>query len=178
MAGCAQTLSGLQLGCLNSTGGVKNIWICSYADFGTYVINSEDTMITSLTMTGQKKFYKYDVVAQTASMNATKTMDPINGVAYVATELTISFKKMGAENRKELSELTKAPVVCIVEDNNKMKWVCGIDGAMTATAGTGNTGTAMTDANEFSVTLTDNSPEYAYPLDEAFDMSAIVDRMK
>ncbi len=62
----------------------------------------------------------------------------------------------------------------IVKDANGKLWYLGYNEPVTATAGTGQTGTAATDGNNYQITLTDQSDTYPYEVDEKA-LAAVID---
>ena len=57
--------------------------------------------------------------------------------------------------------------MAVVEDANGEMWFLGANGPLTATAGTGETGTAKSDRNAYTLTLTDESLGFPMSLDES-----------
>ena len=62
----------------------------------------------------------------------------------------------------------------IVKDNNGKFWYLGYDEPVMASAGDGQTGTAASDANRYSITLQDQSLAFPYEV-EASVIDTIVD---
>ena len=81
---------------------------------------------------------------------------------YVATELVLQFSKMETRKRIEMAALAVGELVFIVKDANGKFWYLGMDEAVTASAGNGQTGQAIGDGNFYSITLTDNANSWPY----------------
>ena len=60
--------------------------------------------------------------------------------------------------------LAQGEAMAIVKDANNRYWFLGHDNPVTVSAGTGETGTAKSDPNHYTVTLTDESTEYPYEI--------------
>lgn len=167
--GCAVTLSNILLGCLESMGGIKEIYLASYSDVKA---TASQGVIdeAGLVLTTGKKFYVVEIQKQTGSMTSTRTIDATAGVNYVTTDLALQIKKMSKENRIPVEEICRGDMVAVVLDSNNQAWYLGYDNPVTASANTGETGTNYGDSNQYTITLQDMSKSLPYPLtDEAFE---------
>lgn len=145
---CSQTITGYTYdSCFASKGGVKAIYVAQYSD-SAYTI-SDDT-VTSIS---GATWYKYEVRKETSSMESTATID-VNG-NFVTTNATLVFSKMNAAARIEANALLKGDFLVIVRDANDVYHALGVDEPVTASDGSATTGTARTDANNYTVVLTD-----------------------
>ncbi len=170
---CSQTLAGIPADCATSRGGILEAWIGNAADIATKELT--DDIITGITLTeGGAKLKHYSFKKGTGSMTSTLTNDPTNGVRFVTTELALTFARMETAKRIEMDALAAADLVVIVKDANGKLWYLGYNEPVTATAGTGQTGTAVTDGNNYQITLTDQSDTYPYEVDEKA-LAAVID---
>ena len=101
-------------------------------------------------------------------MTKTANIDAANGINYITTELVINFSRMETTKRIEMQALLLDEVMVIVKDSNGVYWFLGYDEPVTATAGGGQTGQAKTDANQYTITLTDESHELPYEVSKSF----------
>lgn len=154
---CSLALSGLAHDCDSNMGGVKAIWIAPYTVDAATV--SED-IITEISNSNEYKYYGFRKGA--ASLTKTANIDSTNGIAYVSSELLINFSKMDTTKRIEMNALLLSDVSVIVKDNNGKYWFLGYSEPVTASAGGGQTGQAKTDANQYSITLTDECAVFPY----------------
>ena len=166
MAYCNQTLAGISLDCTNSLGGIKTVYIANYGDVTEIEIDEASGQITGVTMSAETKFKPYQFRKQTGSMTSTLNVDETAGINYVSTELSLVFTKMETAKRLEMTALAKAQLAVIVKDSNNKYWYLGKDDYVSSTAGSGNTGTAKGDSNNYSLTLTDESDTYPYEITE------------
>lgn len=173
MAYCNQTLAGISLDCTNSLGGIKTVYIANYGDVTSIDIDDASGMITGITMTDTVKFKPYQFRKQTGSMTSTLNVDETAGINYVSTELALVFTKMETAKRLEMTALAKAQLAVIVKDSNNKYWYLGKDDYVSSTAGSGNTGTAKGDSNNYSLTLTDESDTYPYEITEAAVLAVV-----
>ena len=154
---CSQTLAGLARDCSPSMGGIKRVLLANRTDVASITISSNK--VTAITMESSKKFYEYNFKPGTSSMASNYQVNVENGVAYVQTDLQMIFNRMQTTARVEVMAMAAADLYAIVEDNNGLYWMLGMDEPLILSAGDGLTGTARTDRNGYSVTLQDNSKE-------------------
>ena len=69
------------------------------------------------------------------------------------------------QKRIEMTALSVNELAVIVNDANGTYWYLGKDNAVTASNGTGQTGTARTDGNMYTIELSDESATYPYEVD-------------
>ena len=169
---CPITLKGIQTDCAG-TGGVKEIYIIDRIDVSTLVVDPSTSVITGITPVSGKKFYTYQLRKQIANMESTINADDQAGTVWVQTDLNASFQKMNAAKRLELQALSLGSVAVIVKDGNNKYWYLGYENPVTLTAGTGSTGTAYGDANQYAMTLTDMGSSLPYEVDPLI-ISAII----
>ena len=156
---CLQTLNGIALECNGSLGGVKEVLIANHADVGDITIN--DGQITAIDAQG--KFHMYQFRRNTANATSTLAVDATNG-STVSTDLVMSFLRQDTVKRTELSALANGELAVIYRDANDKYWYLGFNFPVMASAGTGETGTAFTDGNRYSITLQDNSLDWPYEI--------------
>lgn len=171
MSCASYTLNGLARDCSQSMGGITEVYIANYEDVLPVAV-SENTdgskgKITSVELAEGKSFYKYVLRKGAGSFTSNATIDNANGVNYVTTDLTFNMLRMDTAKRIEMTALSVNELAVIVKDANGTYWYLGKDNAVTASAGTGATGTARTDGNMYTITLQDESATYPYEVDAA-----------
>ena len=159
MSICNVNIAGLCKDCDSSRGGIVEVYAANYGDLTPTV--SAGT-ITAISVASGASVYKYEFRKGTGSMTSTLTVDAANGVNYVATELSLQFSKMETRKRIEMAALAVGELVFIVRDSNGKFWYLGMDEAVTASAGSGQTGQAIGDGNFYAITLTDNANTWPY----------------
>lgn len=167
---CTQTLSGLVKDCAANMGGIVEVLIANHADVSSVAVS--DGMIGTITMAQSAKFKRYNFAKNTGSLTSTYTLDPASGVKYVTTDLLLQFNRMETSKRVEITALALGDLAVICKDANGKYWYLGKDEPVNASAGDGQTGTARSDANRYTITLEDNSLEMPFEVD-----SAIVDAL-
>ena len=70
--------------------------------------------------------------------------------------------KMETAKRIEIMALMMSACAVIVRDSNDKYWYLGKDNYVECSAGSAQTGTAISDSNHYELTLTDTSSELPY----------------
>lgn len=171
------TLAGLAMDCNGSIGGITKVYIAKYEDVEKPTVADGDDVITNITMKNDAKFKSYYFRKGMANFTSTYATDDANGTSYVQTDLNITFNKMETRKRVEMSALSVNELAVIVKDANGIYWYMGYNNAVTASAGTGETGSVRTDANKYSITLQDFADTYLYEIkfDETFTLDSIAE---
>lgn len=144
-------------------GGIVEVLIANHADVSSVAVS--DGMIGTITMAQSAKFKRYNFAKNTGSLTSTYTLDPASGVKYVTTDLLLQFNRMETSKRVEITALALGDLVVICKDANGKYWYLGKDEPVNASAGDGQTGTARSDANRYTITLEDNSLEMPFEVD-------------
>ena len=162
---CTQTLAGLAKDCNANRGGIVEVLIANFDDVTAITITSG--VVTGITMDTGKKFKVYSFAKNTGNLTSTYTIDPASGVKFVTSQLLLQFNRMNTTARVELTALALADLRVIVKDANGTYWLLGKDEPVNASAGDGQTGTARSDANRYTLTLEDNSAEMPIEVDDS-----------
>ena len=156
---CNVTLTGIALDCGTNLSGVKAIYLANDASVGDPT--PDEGMIKTIDASAGT-FKKYVPAKNTGSLTKTLTKDESTGVMYYTNEAVAQFNKMETAKRTELANIGMGQFKAIVLDNNGKYWFLGYSEPVYATAGTGATGQAKTDANQYSITLTDECAVFPY----------------
>lgn len=169
MSSCGITLRGLDFGCKDSVGGIKNVWLADWNAAAPSV--SSQRYIASI-RTGSAapytyifKLYRFRV--GNGAMNSTLNADEANGTVYVQTDLNMKFTKLTEDGRKEVAEILRGNVAAIVETNTGEFYGLGAEHPLTFTSGTAQTGAAMGDFAGYDITVQDYCSTLPYLLDES-----------
>ena len=167
------TLKGIVRDCNPNMGGIQKVWMILKSDVTKVTVGVDETsstnpdvqLITELTVAeGTGKVNAFEFRKGAASMTSNLQKDDTNGSYFWLTDLVMNFQRMETSKRAAIMALTLAEACAIVLDANGKYWFLGKDEYLAATAGTGETGTAKTDANKYSVTLQDSSLELPYEI--------------
>lgn len=163
MATCDIT-SGFTLGCRDSSGGIKNLYILSGS------VDTVDTASEGLinALSGSGTFYKFELFRQTSNYTETITSTPENGTVFFEQSVESVFFKLQSSTRNQMKVLAQNPnLKIIVETNNGSVdgvgryFYLGQQNGLQLTGGTGATGTAFGDLNGYTLTFVGQEPEPA-----------------
>lgn len=159
---CSVSLANYQLSdCFSSKGGIQTVWV------GVYQENAFTLSAGTVTGFSGVTWYKQELRRGIGSMTSTYNYDENAGSNFVQTDLVFQYGKMDKENRIQMNALSKGDLVAVVKDSNGEYYALGVEEPVHATAGTGVTGAARSDANQFEITLTDYCSEYPAHLDSS-----------
>lgn len=160
------TLAGIARDCNPNMGGIKKVWMILRSDITAVEADATTKMIDTLTVkSGSGVINPFNFRKGAASMTSNLQKDDTAGSYYWETDLSMNFQRMETAKRTAVMALTLAEAAAIVLDANDKYWFLGYDEYLAATAGTGETGAAKTDANQYTVTLQDSSLELPYEID-------------
>lgn len=171
MADCILN-GGVSLGCLDSSGGIKNVFIGNFNATGTTFTEDAEQVITGITST--ETFYTYKFRKQTSSMTEEGTLSVENGTNFYVPTVSMVFHKLETLKRNSLLLLAKADTHVIVQTQNDDYWLLGKVNAMNLTTTSVATGQAFGDLNGYTVALTGAEPALAQEMSaSAFAMLTI-----
>lgn len=153
MACANQTLSGIGVPCDGSLGGIVEVYMTNYAsDIYTYDETTKE-------VNGIKSGITWNVYhfrKNSSSMSSQLTIDAANGVNFVETTVNLVFSRMDTAKRIEMAALALADLAVIVKDANGKRYCLGVSEPVNASTGAGETGTAKTDGNRYTISLIDS----------------------
>lgn len=160
MACVSKTLSGIAQDCNTNQGGIITAWVA---------VENPKVVVEAGKVTAfgaSVAWYKYNFKRNTGNLTSTLNVDQTTGTNYVTNELVLQFSRMETAKRVEMSALSVNEMFVIVKDANKKYWLLGSeDDPVMASAGSGQTGTAKTDGNFYTITLSCDSD--SFPLEVA-----------
>lgn len=153
--------SGFALGCRDNTGGIKAIYILSGS---VSSITDASNEISDINGTGV--FYQFDLQRGTSDFTETINGSTENQTVFYEATINAAFAKLQTSTRNQVKVLAQNPdLKIIVETNNdtaseKFIYVGRKNGAV-LNAGQGQSGTALGDANGYTLTFTAQEPQPA-----------------
>lgn len=157
--------SGFSLQCRDSVGGIKNIYILSGS---VDTVTESNGAISDLSGTGV--FYKFELPRNVGDFTETPNPSLENGTVFYTQAVNAAFHKLQASIRNQVKVLAQNPALKIVvetnngtDDNVGQFFYIGQTRGATLTAGSGTTGTAFGDANQYALTFEATEP---YPASE------------
>ena len=155
---CSLT-TGYALGCRDSVGGIKTIFVQTLNATGSVNTNGSG-LVTGFTPTSVSgSWFEYDLTKATSSMTETLNASTENGTLFYTPEVTFTINKLQTSVRNELRLLARNRLLVIVLDNNGRYWLLGAANGLEASAGTAGTGTAFGDRSGYEMTLTGMEPD-------------------
>ena len=174
---CTQTINGLARSCDLNTGGLKKVYIGPWDEGKTVTVTSG--AISTYTATASFANYKaFNFRPGAASFTSTSTIDATSGTFSVQTQLVMNFGKMDATKRTEIMALLQGQVQVIAVDNNGVAWLLGNESPVLAVGSqNAQSGAAKTEANQYSITLQDESQGLPLPFTSSSVYSSVVDEV-
>lgn len=155
---CALT-QGYTLDCKDSLGGIKAVWLIAHGNVTT--VTEASGIVSAITKSAGKVFYKYELVKNTGSLTETITTSVENGTVFYAQELSIVLNKLQANTRNEILLLAQNTLMAVVQDANDKYWLLGRVAGLDITGGTATTGTATGDRSGYALTFSGNEKQLA-----------------
>tara|TARA_R110000765_G_scaffold12175_5_gene37854 strand:+ start:2422 stop:2967 length:546 start_codon:yes stop_codon:yes gene_type:complete len=155
--------SGFQLGCRDNSGGIKSIYILSGS-----VSTITDAAGAISDISGVGNFYQFDLTKNTGDFAETPNPSLENGTVFYSQTVNAAFHKLQASVRNQVKVLAQNPdLKIVVETNNGSEdyvgsfFYIGRYRGATLTGGSGTTGTAFGDANQYALTFEGLEPQPA-----------------
>lgn len=170
MSSCGITLNGIDFGCKDNIGGIKNIWLADWNEAAPHVTSKR--YVATITKNEDSDsdleyvFKLFRIRTGNGSMNSTMNADEANGTVYVQTDLNMKFTKLTEDGRNEVAEILKGNTAAIVETNAGEFYGLGAEHPLTFSEGSANTGAAMGDFAGYDITIQDYCSTLPYLLDE------------
>ena len=163
MANCTLT-SGIALECLNSTGGVKNVYIAAFSDATTFTYDTDDSIDA---ITSSETFYTFKFRPQTASFGEELTKSLENGTTFYTQTLSMIFHKIDAAKRNNMLLLAGTSMHVIVETQNGDYWLLGAANGADVSANTSGVGQNFGDLNGYNISIQGLEPVLAHSVQKA-----------
>ena len=164
---CSLLTSGWPKGCKDNAGGLKRVLLANKIDVVSF---TEDTVgslpvpsgeITAITRSAGATFYEFVPNKMSSNWVENIQANAQNGTVGYEQVLTMIFAKNEAAARNRVVLLAQGEVYAIVEDYNGKYFLLGEFNGCELTGGSSSSGTALTDLNGWTLTLTAMEPEPA-----------------
>lgn len=151
--GCTPSAGYLKpITCFQQIAGVTELYLMKASWLSAYYFDTTDK-ITSISYTPGSKFYKFELINQTASYEEKENEDSRTGAIFWNQNLNIVFAQNSARLRKQLLQLMRDnTLIGIFKDNNNRYWLIGKDNYLRAEA-TIQTGQNFGDLNGQKITI-------------------------
>jgi YD repeat-containing protein len=172
--------SGAALGCSDSIGGVKKIYVVGGGGSVTGYTYDADGAITGATSTTGTTLYGFELKRNTSSYVQNTTKNYENGTVYWEQVLTAVLFKYDQEKRNQLKVLGQNDTLQIVIiDQNDTQYLMGQVNYSYLSGGSASTGLALGDRNGYELIFTAQEQEPSRVIEGAlasvFTGASIVD---
>lgn len=159
--------TGFALDCRDSIGGVDEVYFGELEYLNTSTFATSAGAVTTMAMTGGKKFYRYELRRNTSEAKADNAGEVTAGSGYIMQSVEIQLDKFDVAKRNEIRVLAQKPLMAIVKDKNGLFSLYGSENGLDLSSGTAGTGKAASDLNGFVLTFTGEERTYPYGISEA-----------
>ena len=152
---------GYALGCRDSMGGIKNVYIAEFDKIATYTETNGDITSNDTTTSPVPEYFKFEQFTEAATFAQTGTYSLENGTVFYDQQLTLMFHKQSTELRNRLLVLSQARMSIIIEDQNGNYWLVGRENGVYALSADIQSGKAFGDMNGITLVLQGKEKEPA-----------------
>ena len=158
--------TGFTLDCKDGIGGIKQIVLVDKTQVSSINVDANE-IVTAINGPVAGDLYTYELPTQTGSFEETINFNRDNGTVFYTQTVNVMLQKLSAAKRLELQNVATARVIVFVEDTNGNWWAVGYEYGADLSTSTAATGTALGDANGFTLAFTHETPKRAYKLSGA-----------
>lgn len=163
-----EIVQGGTIACRDSVGGSGlSLLIGEYGNVPQANITASSGVISAMTCSTGKRFFKYELDKENAQFNDNVITDVNNGTTHSEQTLTFTMKKMSAALRNNLLTLAYNRLIIVVKDANGVNYVMGQVNGADLTGNEGTTGKALGDMNGHTLTFTAKEPVPANTISDA-----------
>jgi hypothetical protein len=155
--------TGFTLDCKDGIGGIKQIVLLEQ-NLVTGITLDASEIITAIAGPVDGDLYTYELPTQTGSFEETINFNRDNGTVFYTQTVNVMLHKLSSAKRKELQTVAQARVIVFVLDTNGNWWAVGYEYGADLSTATAATGTALGDANGFTLAFTHEAAKRAYKL--------------
>ena len=165
---CTTYLTGFSTSCGSNLPSIKKLYVGTF-ESGTFTYTyqqnseSQDVLdadgnkiieaVSGATLkSGADKWVEFQFRKNSSSMDTEMTVND-NGSHYYTNSATCTFAKIENSKRLALQSVASGECSMIIVDSNNQTWLIGAENPVSLTTLTGSTGTAISDNNQYSVTL-------------------------
>ena len=150
---CNLINNGYEIGCRDSIGGIKKIFIANFDKNGVYSKTNGQIVSFATGTTPQEVYYEFEQVMESASFAQTGTFSTENGTIFYDQQLTLMFRKQDNDLRNHLIALSQGHLSVIIQDQNGAFWLLGEENGVYAISADVQSGKAFGDMNGVTIVL-------------------------
>ena len=156
--------NGIALGCKDSLGGIKEVYIGSTNSTTVFTYDADDVIDSA---TAAPNFFTFEQRNEQGEFVQTGQHSVENGTNFWEQSVSLIFTKNDAEDRNTLMLLAQSTLMIIVLDQNGKYWVVGESNGADLTASTQSAGKAYGDLNGTTVSFMGKESSPAREMDAA-----------
>lgn len=179
---CTSYLQGFSTSCGSNLASIRKMWIGAF-ESATFTFNYQmtddetptqvldadgnpiiESVATAVLGTGEDKWVEFGFKKNTGEMTSEMTRND-NGSFYFTNGANLVFAKQDQVKRLALQATAAGECSMVILDSNGIYWLIGAKDAVTATTLSATTGTAVGDANQYTITLSADEAYMPIPLD-------------
>lgn len=152
--GCNSLTGGITKGCSGNIGGIRKLYITDFCNVLGTTLSSPGNEIASFTMASGAVFYEFEFNKNSSTFQEEITGDQANGSQINTQTITLVLARREKAKRDVLQLLMGfKELAVIVLDANGNYWYMGETNGVVMTQNTSVSGTAASDANNYTLTL-------------------------
>jgi hypothetical protein len=122
-----------------------------------------------------KEWVEFQFRKNTCNATSEMTVND-NGTHYFTNALNMVFAKQDWQKRLAIQALASGDCSVVYEDGNGNWWMLGLDNPVTLTTASSDTGVAVGDSNQYSLTMSEDSAILPVPINAA-NVTSIVSKL-
>lgn len=171
-------LTTINTSCGSNLPSIKRMWIGNFGSLSTVTYNYltnvtdadgnqvvENVSNIAIDTTAQAPQYwvEYNFRKNTCSAGSEMTVND-NGTHYFTNTVNMVFAKQDTPKRLNIEAIASGDVAVIYEDGNGKYWLMNPKDEVNLSTATAETGTAVGDANQYTLTLSQNSANMPFEI--------------
>lgn len=149
--------------CRDGIGGLVRIYIVKSTDIASFTTGGTGGAVDLFTLVAAPSsatpFYQYDFETDSGVAEAAQTGDRPAGTSFWEHTITIPIAKQEITVRNEIKALAALDAIVIAETSNGLFWGYGLTRGLFLNGAGTSTGTAIGDANGYTLVLTGTEPD-------------------
>lgn len=172
---CPDNLTGgVERGCENNQGGIKNLYITELSNIDSFTHGSPEDDIDAITMLNSAVFYEFEFNKNTSTWTELSSYNQETSTTTVTQTVTLvlNYREQTKRNTLMLLGYFKELAIIVKDSNNKF-WVLGETNGLVLTENNSETGTTKADRNGYTLTFVGEEPEQARETTQAVVTSVL-----
>lgn len=168
---------GIVKGCRDNIGGIKEVYLAN-KELVTEITATDMEVTAIATIDGlgatAPAFYTFEVNKASSNWTDTPAAVASNGGTFYTPSVTMVFSKNDATKANTVKLMGQSTLVAIVKNNDGKYFLLGAENGLELSAGSYASGTAYTDLNGWTITLSGGENTPAFEVNASVITSAIL----